>query len=183
MILAVKKTVFSAKFFAIFSLFSFVTGFVLIVAAQRNTERRSQASNGPYACDVACSPAAGGIGGAACIACMQAQTTPSPSVSVTPKVSPTPANDCPYAYREKCYTSMEQVDRARFNYDRSQQVACYLPGLCPPPVKQPVPLGPCPFRYGGRCYADAEDVERAEYLATKGPNDPVIEAPVPIDLN
>ncbi len=168
------------RFFGLFALFSFVTGFVLIVASQRNTERRSQASNGPYACDVVCSPAAGGIGGAACIACMQAQTTP--SISIKPSASPTPADKCPYAYREKCYLTMGQVNNARHNYNNSQNVLCYLPGYCPP-VAEPVPLGPCEYIYGGRCYASAEDAERAEYLATKGPNDPPIEAPVPIDLN
>lgn len=84
--MATKKSAFSLKFFSIFALLSFFAGFVLVIASRQNTERRSQASDGPYSCSAACSPAAGGIGGAACIACMEAQTTP--SISPTPSVNP-----------------------------------------------------------------------------------------------
>lgn len=146
--------------------------FVFVLAVQRNTERRSQASNGPYVCDVVCSPSAGGISGASCLSCIQAQSTP--------KVSPKPAS-CPFAYRGYCYSSPVHVDRAKSNYERSQNVKCYLLGFCPPAVEQPTPLGSCPYTYGGHCYSSAEDAEDAEYLATKGPLDPPVEAPDPID--
>lgn len=69
--MASTKSAFSVKFFGLFALFSFIAGFMLVLAAQRNTERRSQASTGPYVCTAACSPEAGGVGGAACLACMQ----------------------------------------------------------------------------------------------------------------
>ncbi len=100
----------------------------------------------------------------------------------TPKTTLSP-DACVYVYREHCYGDQGEVDRAKSNYERSQKVMCYLPSLCPPPVEQPKPLGECPYNYDGRCYSSQSDADDAEYMDTKGPNDPAVEAPVPIDQN
>ena len=102
--------------------------------------------------------------------------SPSPKVTLSPDA-------CIYVYREHCYGDQEQVDRAKYNYERDQKVICYLPRMCPPAVEQPTPLGKCPYSYDGHCYSSHSDADDAEYLDTKGPNDPPVEAPVPIDQN
>jgi len=75
-----------APLFIIVSVLAFGLGMILVIAAQKSTENRSQASLGPYTCATACSPASGGPGGAACLACVQANTTPEPC-----------ATECSYA--------------------------------------------------------------------------------------
>lgn len=69
----------------LFILFSFGTGFVLVVASQRSTEDRSRAS-GAYGnpCFDACSAASGGVGSDSCRNCMSANgllPTPMPTLS------------------------------------------------------------------------------------------------------
>ncbi|MBI5019341.1 hypothetical protein HZB58_03645 [Candidatus Gottesmanbacteria bacterium] len=92
--MASTKSAFSVRFFGLFALFSFIAGFMLVLAAQRNTERRSQASTGPYVCTAACSPEAGGVGGAACLACMQSVGAPKVGDVCNADYTTNASNDC-----------------------------------------------------------------------------------------
>ncbi len=102
-----------------------------------------------------------------------------PYLSPSPKVSPS-VKPCQFAYRGYCYEDQSAVDMARYNYERSLKVACFLPAnpFCPPAVEQPQPISECPFKYNGRCYADEQDRARAEEVAN---SDLPMEDAIPID--
>lgn len=103
--MASTKSAFSVKFFGLFALFSFIAGFMLVLAAQRNTERRSQASTGPYVCTAACSPEAGGVGGAACLACMQSVGAPKVGEVCNADYTTNASNDCENCPGDKWYVN------------------------------------------------------------------------------
>lgn len=102
-------------------------------------------------------------------------------VSPSPK-APSNPDACIYVYHNHCYGDQESVDRAKSNYERNQNVLCYLPNLCPPAVEEPTPIRECPYSYGDHCYADARDRDRAEEVAKDTSGLPM-EAPIPIDQN
>jgi len=119
-----------APLFIIVSVLAFGLGMILVIAAQKSTENRSQASLGPYTCATACSPASGGPGGAACLACMNANPTPIP----TPQENPW--GDCRVWEGDTCVMNAWQWKEARDKDWRCKPVFEYL-HLCEPSIELP----------------------------------------------
>ena len=122
--MSLQNKAFNAPLFIIVSVLAFGTGLVIVTASQKTTENRSKASSGPYYCDTACSPAAGGIGGSACLACMGSL--------------PKDGQTCNTDYTTKASNDCENCPGAKFHADPATgQPRCGSLVVVPTPTDDP----------------------------------------------